>query len=94
MQRDGDDLRMGLGIPLVDALLGFSTPVEHVDGHLLPVEKTGVTSCGSVMRLSGEGMPRKKGGFGDLYITFTVEFPTHIPGGEAQKNLIRSALKF
>jgi DnaJ-class molecular chaperone len=31
--RDGDDLKVGVNIDLVDALTGFSSQFEHVDGH-------------------------------------------------------------
>lgn len=36
--RDGDDLRMIMGVPLLDALVGFATTIEHVDGHPVPRE--------------------------------------------------------
>jgi DnaJ family protein B protein 11 len=31
--RDGDTLKMTMEVPLVDALVGFTTSVQHVDGH-------------------------------------------------------------
>ena len=82
--REGIDLRMTMKIPLVDALLGFETTVEHLDGRIVKIEKTGVTSCGSEMRIRGEGMPvqGKEGQFGDLHIKFVVDFPTSITGEE------------
>jgi DnaJ-class molecular chaperone len=84
---------MGLRVPLVDALVGFATTVEHVDGRRVPVEKASVTSCGSTMRLSGQGMPRRNAhGYGDLILTFTVEFPERLEGGDAQRAEIRNAL--
>jgi DnaJ-class molecular chaperone len=76
---------MGMIIPLVDALVGFETNITHVDGRIVAVRKNSVTSCGSVMRIAEEGMPRRGGGnrgFGDLIITFTVQFPEHIRGSD------------
>jgi len=104
-QRDDDDnLMMGMKIPLLDALVGFTTKVTHLDGHEVLIERRGVTSCGSTMRVNGEGMPKKghvdraQNGhgttsvFGDLIVTFAVEFPSHLPRGDEQKDLLRRAL--
>ena len=59
------------------------------------VEKRGVTSCGSKLKVNGAGMPRRGGGggaFGDLELTFEVDFPASLRGGEKQREAIRSAL--
>ena len=46
-----------------------------------------VIDCDHVMRVPGKGMPRRNGrGFGDLYITFEVDFPESLT--EAQKKSI------
>jgi len=43
------------------------------------------------MRLPGKGMPRRSGrGFGDLYITFEVDFPDELT--DQQKAAIRNIL--
>mmetsp|Transcript_25155 Transcript_25155/g.37377 ORF Transcript_25155/g.37377 Transcript_25155/m.37377 type:complete len:386 (+) Transcript_25155:205-1362(+) len=75
--RDGDHLYITMEIPLVDALTGFKHEFEHLDGHKFIVNVDGVTECDHVMRVSGKGMPRRggRGGFGDLFITFDVDFP-------------------
>ena len=92
-EREGDHLHMSMRIPLVDALLGFRTTVEHLDGRHVVVQKEGVTSCGSQMRIQGEGMPipGRTGVFGDLFVKFVVEFPTSITGAE-NRDAIRQAL--
>ena len=78
-------------IPLVDALTGFSHEFTHLDGHKFTVKVTGVTECDHVMRVSGKGMPRRRGsGFGDLYITFDVDFPDSLT--DAQRKDIRKIL--
>jgi DnaJ family protein B protein 11 len=75
--RDGDHLYVTMEIPLVDALTGFKHEFEHLDGHKFVVNVDGVTECDHVMRVSGKGMPRRggRGGYGDLFITFDVDFP-------------------
>jgi DnaJ-class molecular chaperone len=43
------------------------------------------------MRVPGKGMPRRNGrGFGDLYITFEVDFPDTLT--DAQKEAIQQIL--
>ena len=50
-----------------------------------------VIDCDHVMRVPGKGMPRRNGrGFGDLYITFEVDFPEKLT--EAQKQSIVEVL--
>lgn len=74
--REGDQLYKTVEIPLVDALVGFSMELEHLDGHKFNVDVEGVTECDDVLRVPGKGMPRRNGrGYGDLYITFEVDFP-------------------
>jgi len=76
LQRKGDDLYMTMEIPLRDALVGFRTEIEHLDGHKVEVQKDDVTECGDIFMVKGEGMPRRSGsGFGNLFITFEVDFP-------------------
>mmetsp|Transcript_50673 Transcript_50673/g.107982 ORF Transcript_50673/g.107982 Transcript_50673/m.107982 type:complete len:381 (-) Transcript_50673:381-1523(-) len=90
--RDGDHLYVTMEIPLVDALTGFSHEFTHLDGHKFTVNVSGVTECDHVMRVSGKGMPRRggRGGFGDLYITFDVDFPDSLT--EDQRKGIRKIL--
>ena len=89
--RDGDQLYLTVEIPLVDALTGFDFDLEHVDGHTFSVKVDGVTDCDHVMRVPGKGMPRRSGrGFGDLYITFEVDFPDELT--DDQRSSIRKIL--
>lgn len=51
-----------------------------------------VTECDHVLRVPGKGMPRRSGrGFGDLYITFEVDFPDTLT--DSQKESIRQILQ-
>lgn len=45
-----------------------------------------VLDCDHVLRVPGKGMPRRNGkGFGDLYITFEVDFPDKLTDEQKQK---------
>lgn len=81
-KRSRDNLAMKLTIPLRAALLGFETTFKHLDGHTVTVKRTGVTKPNQVIRIKGEGMPKHgtPSEFGDLTITFTVDFPTSVDG--------------
>lgn len=74
--RDGDHLYKTMEIPLVDALVGFKRELTHLDGAKFTIEVKTVTECDHTMRVPGKGMPRRSGrGYGDLFITFDVDFP-------------------
>lgn len=89
--RDGDHLYVTMEIPLVDALTGFKHEFTHLDGHKFTVNVDDVTECDHVKRVNGKGMPRRRGGgYGDLYITFDVEFPDKLTA--QQKKAIRKLL--
>eukprot|EP00903_Cladosiphon_okamuranus_P017902 g16473.t1 len=76
--RRNDDLHMDMEIPLVKALSGFEVSFKHLDGHVVDVKRSGITSPGDVMQIKKEGMPRRGGNgktFGSLYIRFSIAFP-------------------
>lgn len=91
MQRDGDDLQMSMGITLLESLVGFERTFPHLDGHEVVLRKDSVSYCSEVVKIEGEGMPRrgskKKG---DLYITLSITFPTEF--SPQQKELIKQAM--
>jgi len=90
--RDGDNLYKTIEIPLVDALVGFSKTLTHVDGKTFNIKVPGVVECDHVMRAAGKGMPRRSGrGFGDLYLTFEVDFPESLT--KEQKDGIEKILR-
>lgn len=90
--RRGDDLETTMRITLLDSLVGFSAKIEHVDGHLVTVSKKDVTHCSEVVKIVGEGMPKRGGkkGRGDLFVTLEITFPKQLT--DSQKSQIRSAL--
>jgi len=79
-KRSRDGLSMRIAIPLRAALLGFETSFKHLDGHTVTLKRTTVTKPGQVIRIKGEGMPKHgtPSEFGDLTITFTVDFPSTV----------------
>mmetsp|Transcript_29600 Transcript_29600/g.36015 ORF Transcript_29600/g.36015 Transcript_29600/m.36015 type:complete len:372 (+) Transcript_29600:111-1226(+) len=89
--REGDNLYKTIEIPLVDALVGFQKTLTHVDGKKFAINVPGVIECDHVMRVPGKGMPRRSGrGFGDLYLTFDVDFPDTLT--DSQKKGINKIL--
>ena len=66
-------------------LLPRQTAFKHLDGHSVHVKRSGVTKPGQVLRIKGEGMPKHgtPSEFGDLLITFTVDFPKSVEGALA-----------
>ena len=89
--RDRDDLYKTMEVPLVDALTGFSVTLKHLDDKEFTVTVDEVTDCDHVMRVPGKGMPRRSGrGYGDLYLTFEVDFPDTLT--QKQKDAIREIL--
>lgn len=91
-ERRENDLHTTMTIPLVDALVGFETGVEHLDGHVVPLVKKSVTYPGETVIIRGQGMPIRSGssrggkqqtGFGDMHVTFSVAFPPALTDQEA-----------
>lgn len=96
-KREGDNLRMTVKISLKEAIMGFTDKklCTHMDGRKVLVTQT----CGytirpnSQRRLKGEGMPvygSKANAFGDLIITFEVEWQDsiQIPPSQAAIDVI------
>jgi DnaJ family protein B protein 11 len=88
-ERRGHDLLHNFTISLVDALTGFSTTLEHLDGHKVTLSATGVTRPGDWHQIAGEGMPihGQEHKHGDLWIQYTVSFPSAL--SEEQKETVR-----
>jgi len=65
--------------------------LEQLDGKEFEVTVNDVIDCDHVLRVPGKGMPRRNGrGFGDLYITFEVDFPEYL--SDEQKKAITEIL--
>lgn len=90
--REGDDLRTMITITLEESLVGFEKIIDHVDGHRVTVTRDEISVCGDVVKVVGEGMPKRgsKNARGDLYVDLAIQFPKKF--SIQQKNLLRQAL--
>ena len=76
--RNGADITRELKVTLREALLGAEIPVGTLTGRVLLTLPSG-TQNGRTFRLSGQGMPRLKGGGrGDLYVKVQAVLPTNL----------------
>jgi len=86
-ERDGADIYLTHEIPFSLATLGGDTKVPTVDGELKLKIRKG-TRSGSLVRLSGKGIPHLRGrGRGDQYVKFVVSVPTRL--SREQKKLVK-----
>jgi DnaJ-class molecular chaperone len=83
-ERRGDDLQTDLQVPLTVAVLGGEVPVPTLDGKRLILTIPPETQNGQIFRLAGKGMPRTKGGFGNLLGRVQVMLPTNLSPRERQ----------
>ncbi len=75
IRREGDDLHMDLPLALHEAYFGAKVRVPTFDGSVtLKVPER--TQGGTVMRVRGKGVAKKKGAPGDLYVHFVIQIPT------------------
>jgi DnaJ-related protein SCJ1 len=91
--RKGDDLHYSLTVSLLEALVGFSKKIKHLDGHLVEIERKDVTKPGQVIPIQGEGMPQHNfpSQKGNLYVEITVKFPASVT--EEQKEGFKKLLQ-
>lgn len=74
-ERDGDDLRTGVTIPVVDAVLGKDVSLTTFEGALTVKIPSG-TQPQQILRVKGKGMPvLSSSRRGDLYVRVIVEVP-------------------
>ncbi|MBQ4819664.1 J domain-containing protein [Aquimarina sp. MMG016] len=91
-KRDKSDLYLNKNIDLYTAVLGGEITVDTIDGKVkLKVKPE--TQNGAKIKLKGKGFPvyKKKGEFGDLYITYTVKTPENL--SPKQKDLFKELSK-
>lgn len=70
---------------------GFSLTLTQLDGTDFTITIDDIIECDEVLRVPGKGMPRRSGrGFGDLFITFEVDFPDAL--SDDQKKNLRKTL--
>jgi molecular chaperone DnaJ len=74
-ERRGDDLHIDVEVPVAEAALGGEVHVPSLKGKTLAVRIPAGTQSGKVFRLAGQGMPRQKGGYGDLLARVGLVLP-------------------
>ncbi|KAL0384579.1 UNVERIFIED_CONTAM: DnaJsubfamily B member 5 [Sesamum radiatum] len=78
-KREGDDLELGVEVPLVQALTGCSLPVPLLGGGQINLSIDDIIYPGYEKIIPGQGMPMsKEGKRGDLRLKFLVEFPAEL----------------
>jgi DnaJ-class molecular chaperone len=84
-EREGDNLRVRVPVPLYSAILGGEVLVPTLKGTHLALKVPAGTQNGQAIRLSGQGMPRVKDGTrGDLIAEAVVELPTRLSQREQE----------
>lgn len=87
-RRVGNDLYTNADIDIYTAILGGEKVVDTMTGKVKLKVKPG-TQNNTKVRLKGKGFPvyKKESQHGDLFITYTVEIPTHLT--DKQKELLK-----
>jgi DnaJ-class molecular chaperone len=85
-ERKGDDLYMGVPVPLYTAVLGGEVNVPTLKGTKLALKIPPLTQNGRTFRLTGQGMPnlKKPEQRGDLYVRAEVQLPSQLTEREKQ----------
>lgn len=76
-QRDGNNLIVEKTISVIDAIIGINTKVDTPHGPISIVIAPG-TEHGSVIRISGKGIPDVNYGLGDLFVEIKIKIPKKI----------------
>jgi curved DNA-binding protein len=78
-KRLGSDLYTSVKLDLYTAVLGGEIMVDTLTGKVKLKVQPG-TQNGTKVKLKGKGFPiyKKHGEFGDLYLTYDVQLPTHL----------------
>lgn len=89
-RREGDDLELGVEIPLVEALTGCSLSIPLLGGDKMKLNIDDIIVPGYEKLIPEQGMPiaKEEGKRGDLKVTFLVEFPKQL-SEEQRSDIIR-----
>ncbi|HWK98633.1 MAG TPA: J domain-containing protein [Parapedobacter sp.] len=84
-ERKGNDLYKNVPLDLYKAMLGGEETLDTLSGKV-KLKVAPETQNGTRVRLKGRGLPvyKKDGVFGDLYITYQVQLPTHLTAKEKE----------
>ncbi len=76
----GDDIIRKIRVPISTAFLGGEAEVETVDGGRIRLKIPPGTQDGQKLRIPGKGMPRLKGGRGDMFVEVHYDIPKGVNG--------------
>jgi molecular chaperone DnaJ len=76
--RQGDDVVLEVPITVAEAALGTSVRIPTPGGQRVSLKVPAGSHDGRTLRLRGKGMPRLKGGHGDLNVRLRVEVPQRL----------------
>lgn len=82
-ERKGEDLTVELPVTFVEAALGAEVQVPTLTGRVTMKIPPGIQS-GQQLRLTGQGMPRRAGGNGNLYARIKVTVPKNLSEQERE----------
>ena len=74
---EGHNLHVDIEVDIWDAVLGAEAQVPTLDGPVTTKVPPGIQP-GQKLRLRGKGLPKRKGGPGDLYAHITVRIPKKV----------------
>lgn len=74
----GSDLRCDLKIKPERAAQGGAETIRGITGAMLRVQIPRGVSRGEILRVTGEGLPKPRGGRGDLLVRITYRVEVHI----------------
>jgi DnaJ-class molecular chaperone len=83
-ERKDDDVSSEVNLPLTTAMLGGEVQVPTLNGKSYRLRIPAETQNGQSFRMSGLGMPKAGGGFGDLYVRARIVLPTRLTPAERQ----------
>ncbi|GFY88532.1 HSP40/DnaJ peptide-binding protein [Actinidia rufa] len=88
-KREGDDLELGVEVPLVQALAGCTITVPVLGGEKMTLSFDDILYPGYEKLIPGQGMPKQKeqGRRGDLRLKFLVNFPSEL-SDEQRSNVV------
>lgn len=89
-RREGDDLELGVKIPLVEALTGCGLTIPLLGGDKMSLKVDDIIFPGYEKLIPDQGMPiaKEEGKRGHLKVTFLVEFPKQL-SDEQRSDIIR-----
>ncbi|MFO7301347.1 MAG: DnaJ C-terminal domain-containing protein [Acidobacteriota bacterium] len=79
-ERDGQDLRQKVNVPITTAVLGGEVSVPVLDGPPVRLKIPPLTGQGRTFRLRGRGMPTvgRPDERGDMYVSVQLQLPTEL----------------